>query len=90
MSLTLVLIGMKRAHVSDVTRRPGGGTMQAHERHDMPLNDGMVTDTPDDAVDSEPPIDPSINAGRDAFGNVSDLGIRQEADEAEAGQERTS
>ncbi len=33
----------------------------------------------------ETPIDPSLNAGRDAFGDVSDFGLREEPTDQERG-----
>ena len=50
---------------------------------ELPVDD--VTPAPEapprqDSTASEQPVDPSLNAGREAFGEVSDFGIQTEPD----------
>ncbi len=55
-----------------------------HEDAQGATTAGQAEAAPDAAgpdVAEEPPIDPSINVGRDAFGNVSDFGVQPDASE---------
>ncbi len=54
--------------------------MREHEREDNTMGHAdAATDATGPDETEEQPIDPSINAGRDSFGNVSDFGVQPNA-----------
>ena len=55
--------------------------MEQEDQADMTEERGMSPEQVPTTGDDGPPIDPSVNAGREAFGNVSDFGIQLDADE---------
>ncbi|HSH83179.1 MAG TPA: hypothetical protein VLA19_31995 [Herpetosiphonaceae bacterium] len=61
--------------------------MHEHERGDTTAGQAeAATDAERPEVAEEPPVDPSINAGRDSFGEVSDFGVQPNAPDTSAQQ----
>ena len=61
--------------------------MEQEDQADMAEERGTSPDPAPTAGDDGPPIDPSVNAGREAFGNVSDFGVQLDADDTSADSE---
>ncbi len=59
--------------------------MHEHEQVDNSANlDDAATEPAGSDVAEELPVDPSINVGRDSFGNVSDFGVQPNAPDTPA------
>lgn len=59
--------------------------MEQEDQADMTEERGISPDPAPTAGDDGPPIDPSVNAGREAFGNVSDFGVQLDVDDTSEG-----
>ncbi len=55
--------------------------MEQEDQADMAEERGTSPDQDPAAGDEGPPIDPSVNAGREAVGNVSDFGVQVDVDD---------
>ena len=61
--------------------------MEQEDQADMAEERGMSPDQIPTAGDDGPPIDPSVNAGREAYDNVSDFVVQLDADETSTDSE---
>ncbi len=61
--------------------------MKQEDQADMAEERGTSLDQAPTTGDDGSPIDPSVNAGREAFGNVSDFGVQLDVDDTSEASE---